>query len=188
MAVERHSESLVAQYPSNVSQIKSDLSQIKADFSQIKSDLGQLKDSDLEDRLHRQLRLLVSNTLDLRPSRIVRSWLQHEPDADFARCVEDAVARGRITFDQEASIDFADFIMRARRSDKTMVWVAVEASNRVRACDIERARVTADALQAVFNVDAVAAVAGYSIYAQDAERAKSTQVHYLKAPPPVYWT
>ena len=67
--------------------------------------------------------------------------------------------------------------------DDVAVWIAVEASNRVHAGDIRRARATADALQAAFDMDAEAVVVGYGIDPQDAQRAEAAQVRYLEVSP-----
>ena len=152
-------------------------------MSGLKTDVGHLKGSDLEHRLHRRLRALASRSLGLRRPRVVQSPVQ-ETEADFADRVEDALDGGRITDRQEARIEATDFIMHAqRRSGRAPVWVAVEASNRVHAGDVERARATADALRAVFETDALAVVAGYGIDPLDAERARAARVRYLEVPP-----
>ena len=128
----------VSQLKTDVSQLKTDVSQLKTDVSQLKTDVAQLKGSDLENRLHRRIRALASQALGLRRSRVVQSPVQ-ETTEGFADSVEEALESGRITAVQETRIEATDFIMRAqRRSDKAPVWIAVEASNRVDAGDIER--------------------------------------------------
>ena len=108
-----------------------------------------------------------------------------ETAEDFADRVEDALEGGRITVGQDARIEATDFIMHAqRRSDRATVWVAVEASNRVHASDIERVRATADALRTVFGADAIAVAVGYGIDPLDAQRAKASDVRYLEVSPP----
>ena len=152
-------------------------------MSGLKTDVAHLKGSDLEHRLHRRIRALASRALDLRRPRVVQSPVQ-ETEADFADRVEDALDGGRITDRQEARIEATDFIVHAqRRSGRAPVWVAVEASNRVHAGDIERAQATADALRAVFDADTVAVVAGYGIDPLDAERARAARVEYLEVSP-----
>ncbi len=173
----------VVQIKADVTQLKADVSGLKADVSGLKTDVAHLKGSDLEHRLHRRIRALASRALDLRRPRVVQSPVQ-ETEAGFADRVEDALDGGRITGLQEVRIEATDFVMHAqRRSSRAPVWVAVEASNRVHAGDIERAQATADALRAVFEVDAVAVVAGYGIDPLDAERAKAARVRYLEVPP-----
>ena len=168
----------------DIAELKADVAELKADVAELKVDVAGLKGSDLEHRLHRRIRPLASQALELRRPRVVHGPLQN-PDEDFADQVEDALGGGRITDAQEARIEATDFILRAqRRSDQATVWIAVEASNKVHAGDIDRARASADALRAVFGVDTMAVVAGYGIDPPDAERARAAGVRYLQAPPP----
>ena len=169
--------------PARLDRIEKDIAELKADVAELKADVAQLKGSDLEHRLHRRIRALTSGALDLRRPRVVQSPVQ-ETEEDFADRIEEALDSGRITEDQEARIEATDFIMHAqRRTDRAPVWVAVEASNRVHAGDVDRARATADALQVAFGADAVAVVAGYGIAPLDAKRAKAARVRYLEVSP-----
>jgi len=173
----------IAELKADVSELKADVSELKADVSELKTGVAHLKGSDLENRLHRRIRALASRALDLRRPRVVQSPVQ-ETERDFADRVEEALDGGRITADQEARIEATDFIMHARRrTDQAPVWVAVEASNRVHAGDIQRARATADALEAAFAADAEAVVAGYAIDPPDADRAEAARVKYLEVLP-----
>ena len=174
----------IAEIRGDIAEIRGDVAELKGDVAELKGDVSDLKGSDLEHRLHRRIRALASQALELRRPRVVQGPMQ-EPDEDFAGLVEEALEGGRITDAQEARIEATDFILRAqRRSDRATVWIAVEASNKVHAGDIERARASADALRAVFGVDTVAVVAGYGIDPPDAARAKAVGVRYLQAPPP----
>ena len=174
----------IAELKGDVAELKGDVAELKGDVAELKGDVADLKGSDLEHRLHRRIRALASQALELRRPRIVQGPLQ-APEEDFAGQVEDALDSGRITDAQEARIEATDFILRAQwRSDRAAVWIAVEASNKVRAGDIGRARASADALRAVFGVDAVAVAAGYGIDPPDAARARAAGVRYLQAPPP----
>ena len=174
----------IAELKADVAELKTDVAELKADVAELKTDVGHLKGSDLEHRLHRKIRALTSRALEVRRPRVVQGPVQ-EPDKDFADQIEDALDGGRITDAQEVRIEATDFILRAqRRSDRAPVWIAVEASNKVRAGDIERVCASADALRAVFGVDAVAVVAGYGIDAPDAARAKAAGVRYLQVSPP----
>ena len=169
--------------PARLDRIEKDIAELKADVSSLKTDMAQLKGNDLENRLHRRLRALASHALGLRRPRVVQSPLQ-EPKEDFADRVEEAVAGGRITAAQETRIEATDFVMHAqRRSDGAEVWVAVEASNRVHAKDIQRARASAEALKAALDADALAVVVGYGIDPRDARRAEAADVRYLEVSP-----
>jgi len=166
--------------PARLDRIEKDIAALKADVAELKTDVAYLKGSDLEHRLHRRIRALVSQALGLRRSRIVHSPVQ-ETTANFADRVEDALDSGQITDIQDARLEATDFIISAqRRTDRAPVWVAVEASNRVHASDIERVRATADALGTIFEADALAVVAGYGIDPLDAKRADAASVRYLE--------
>ena len=173
----------IAELKVDVAGLKTDVAGLKTDVAGLKTDVAQLKGSDLENRLHRKIRALTSRALGLKRPRVVQSPVQ-APEEDFADRVEEALDGGRITDDQEGRIEATDFIMHAlRRTDRAQVWVAVEASNKVNADDIQRARATADALRALFDADALAVVAGYSIDPRDAQRAKAACVRYLEVSP-----
>ena len=173
----------IAELKVDVAGLKVDVAGLKTDVAGLKTDVAQLKGSDLENRLHRKIRALTSRALGLKRPRVVQSPVQ-APEEDFADRVEEALDGGRITDDQEGRIEATDFIMHAlRRTDRAQVWVAVEASNKVNADDIQRARATADALRALFDADALAVVAGYSIDPRDAQRAKAACVRYLEVSP-----
>ena len=170
--------------PARLDRIEKDIAELKTDVAELKVNVANLNGSDLENRLHRRIKALVSQALELRRPRIVHSPVQ-ETAVDFADRVEDALDQGRITKGQDARLEATDFIIHAqRRADRAPVWIAVEASNKVHAKDIERARATADALSTVFETDAVAVVAGYGIDALDAKRADDASVRYLEVSPP----
>ena len=166
--------------PARLTRIEQDIAELKADVAQLKTDVAQLKGSDLENRLQRKIRVLVSQSIGLRRPRIVHGPMQDTRD-DFLDQIEDALERGLLTAEQEARINATDFIIRARRrSDGTPVWAAVEASNKVHAGDVQRARATADALHAAFDEEALAVVAGYGIDPLDAKRAEEAGVMVLE--------
>ena len=174
----------VAELKTDVAELKTDVAELKTDMAELKTDVAYLKGGDLEHRLHRKIRPLTSQALQLRRTIVVHSPVV-DTERDFAERVEDALESGRITDEQDARIEATDFILHAqRRADRLPVWVAVEASNTVHAHDIERACATADALRAVFDGDAVAVVAGYDIDVPDADRAKARGVRYLQVSPP----
>ena len=174
----------VAHLKTDVSHLKADVAYLKADVSYLKGDVAYLKGSDLEHRLHRKIRPLVSGAFTLRRASIVHSPVQ-ETDRAFRDRVEDALDGGRITDEHDARIEATDFILRAqRRADRAPVWVAVEASYKVHANDIQRARATADALGAALDEEAIAAVAGYRIDPPAAQRAEASGVRYLRVPLP----
>ena len=171
----------VAELKTDMAEVKADVAELKTDMRKAQDDIAYLRGSDLEIRLHRNLRSIVSQRLDLIRPRIMQSQLQ-EPLNEFADEVYDAFRDGRINKDQHRRIERTDFIMRARLSDThASVLVAVEASATVDAHDIERARQSADALATVFGLDAIAVVSGYRIDPRDSARAEAEDVRYVPA-------
>ena len=170
--------------PVRLNRIEKDIAALKADVVELKADVAYLKGSDLEHRLQRKIRPLISQALTLRRAVIVHSPVV-DTKREFIERVEDALESGLITDEQDARVEATDFILHAqRRVDRMQVWVAVEASSKVHAYDIERARATADILRSVFDADAIPVVAGHDIDVQNAERAKAQGVRYLQVSPP----
>ncbi len=171
----------VAVLKTDVAVLKTDVAVLKTDVAQLKGDVGYLRGSDLEIRLHRNLRSIVSQRLDLIRPRIMQSQLQ-EPINEFADEIHDAYREGRISSDQYRRLERTDFIMRAQQLDNhSLILVAVEASATVDAHDIERARESADALATVFGTDTIAVVSGYRIDPRDLTKAEDVSVRYVQA-------
>ena len=165
----------------DVAEMKIDIAALKDDMKKAQDDIAYLRGSDLEIRLHRNLRSIVSQRLDLMRPRIMQSQLQ-EPLNEFDDEVYDAHRAGRINREQYRRIERTDFIMRARLPDThAPVLVAVEASATVDAHDIDRARESADVLATVFGLETIAVVAGYRIDPRDSARAEAANVRYVPA-------
>ncbi len=171
----------IAELKADVAVLKTDVAVLKTDVAQLKIDVSYLKGSDLENRLHRNLRSIVSQRLDLIRPRIMQSQLL-EPINEFADQLYDAYREGRINQEQYVRVERTDFIMRAQISDNhAPVLVAVEASVTIDAHDIQRARDSADALATVFGIETIAVVAGNLIDPRDTVRAEAANVKYLPA-------
>ena len=166
----------VAVLKSDVAVLKADVAVLKTDVAVLKTDVATLKGDSLEVKLHRKIRPLLSRKLGLRRARMMQSPVQ-DTSPELYEPVEAALDTGVVDDAQEIRISATDIILRARRkADQAPVWVAVEVSNRVERHDIERARRSADALGMVFEVDTVAAVAGYRLDVADRARAASAGV------------
>ena len=165
--------------PIRLERVEADIVELKADVAQLKTDVAVLKEDVLEMKLHRRIRPLLSQRLNLRKARMMQSPVQ-DTSPELFEPVDDAFDKGIITDPQETRISETDLILRAqRKDDRVVVWVAVEVSNDIGQRDIERARQAADALSVVFPQDALAVVAGYRIHPQDQARADTTDVHAL---------
>ena len=158
------------------------LDRIEKDVAELKTDVGALKGSDLEMKVHRRIRPLLSQSLQVRRTRIIQSAVHQAPD-DFSEAIATAADEKRISWDQEQRITATDIIVRAQRqSDRAPVWIAVEVANRLDVDDLTRSRTSADTLAAVFGEDGVAVVVGHRIDAVDRERADAAGVRYLEVP------
>lgn len=150
----------------DVAEIKSRVTTLEHDVAEIRIDVAALKGDSLEVRMHKWIRPFLSQKLGLRRPDIVQGAAT-DTDRGLQEAVYKAVDANRITARQEARIFATDLILRAQRvSDRTVAWVAVEASNTLDERDVERARESAEALQAIFGDQSTAAVMGHGIPAE----------------------
>ena len=161
----------VAHLKNDMTEVKGDVAELKNDVAHLMNDVGSLRGSDLEMRVHRKIRPLLSPHLQLQRARIMQSTLQ-QGEPEFVDTVSDAADSGCISVDQELRITATDVILHARRKgERTPCWIAVEVAGRVDADDIRRSRESATALGAVVGEAAMAAVVGYRIDQADRTRA-----------------
>ena len=165
--------------PARLQHIERDIAELKSDVAGLKNDVGHLKGSDLEMKVHRRIRPLLSQHLGLRRARVVQSAV-HQPPDDFEAKVQKAADENRITGEQEHRLVATDLILQARSSrDANTVWIAVEVANRIDGADISRSRQSADALAAVFGEQALPVVVGQRIDPADRQRAEAAGVRYV---------
>ena len=165
--------------PIRLERIEADVAELKIRMTSVEIDLAVLKGNMLEVKLHRRIRPLLSQRLDLRRAQVLQSPVQ-DTHPELFQPVEEAFDGGVIDDGQETRINATDFIVRAlRKADRATVWVAVEVSNAISQRDLERARQAADALSAVFLQDTLAVVVGYRIQPQDQQRGDEAGVHTL---------
>ena len=145
----------------------------------IQDKVGGLIGDTLELKLPGRIIPLLSQKIRLRRAEIVRSSTT-TMSSEIADTIADAVDAGVLEDWQEFRIGLTDIIIRAQRqSDRSAVWVAVEASSAIHLRDIERARQSADALAAVFRENTIALVAGYAIDPEESRQAEDTGVEVL---------
>ena len=173
----------VAEIRKRVSTLEHDLGEIKSRVTTLERDVAALKGDSMEVRIHQRIRPYLSQKLRLRRAHTVHSVVV-DTDRDLQNAVYDAVDADRITANQEARVFATDLILRAQRAkDRTTVWVAVEASNTLDERDVERARESADALQAIFGEQSTAAVMGHSIPAKPRQLAETSGVEVFLVEP-----
>ena len=159
---------------------RADVGTLKQDLKILKDDVRMLKGHSLEAKIHRRIRPLLGQRLEIRALRIIQGPCV-DTEQEFADAVYDAIAKGVIDEPQETRILATDYIARAeRRSDRSQMMIAVEVSNNIGQRDIGRARAAADALDAVFDNDVMAAVVGYTVHDADRHRAGTANVQVLQ--------
>lgn len=166
-----------------VTEIKRRVTRLESDVAEIRIDVAALKGDSLEVRMHKWIRPFLSQKLGLRRARIVLGAVT-DTDHELQEAVYDAVDADRITVKQEARVFATDLILRAQRgSDRTTVWVAVEASNTIDERDVERAQESATLLAAIFDEQSTAAVMGHAIAAGPRQLAEARGVEiFLREP------
>ena len=173
----------VAEVKRRVTTLEQDVAELKLDMKAVKIDVAALKGDSLEVRMHKWIRPFLSQKLALRRPDIVHGAVTHT-DRELQEAVYEAVDANRITVEQEVRVFATDLILRARRqSGRTTVWVAVEASNTLDRRDVERARESAEALQAIFGEEAAAAVMGHAIGSKHRELAAASGVEVFIVDP-----
>ena len=160
----------------SIEEVQSDL---QATVRDIQDKVGALVGDTLELKLPGRIIPLLSQKIRLRGAEIVRSPTT-TMSSELADAIADAADAGVIEDWQLDRIALTDIIIRAqRRSDRSPVWIAVEASSSIHLSDIERTRQSADSLAAAFHQDAIAVVAGYRIDLDENRQADDAGVEVL---------
>ena len=156
---------------SGVDEWRSEVDEWRSDIDDwrvgVDNKLDSLRGTALEAKLTRKLPPLVSREFDV--ARVYPIWV---PGAiafgrnaqEFRDKMEQAAEDGLISDDDEVRLIVTDLVIRSRRrSDRSTLWFAVEASGVINDDDVTRARRSADVIAKVYGQDAVALVYGYRI-------------------------
>ena len=140
----------------------------------------------IEAKLPQKMPAIVSRVFDVRRPYTVLSARYGAASfrgRQFEEDVSNAADAGVITDDDETRLLVTDLIVRSqRKSDRSTLWFAVEASGVINRDDVERARQSADAIQKVYSQDAIALVYGYDIRDEERELAVKTAVQVFLDP------
>ena len=140
----------------------------------------------IEAKLPQKMPAIVSRVFDVRRPYTVLSARYGAASfrgQQFEEEVSKAADAGVITDDEETRLLVTDLIVRSqRKSDRSTLWFAVEASGVINRDDVERARQSADAIQKVYSQDAIALVYGYDIRDEERELAVKTAVQVFLDP------
>ncbi len=140
----------------------------------------------IEAKLPQKMPSIVSRAFDVRRPYTVLSARYGAASfrgRQFEEEVSKAADSGVITDDDETRLLVTDLIVRSqRKSDKSTLWFAVEASGVINRDDVERARQSADAIQKVYSQDAIPLVYGYDIRDEERELAMKTTVQVFLDP------
>ena len=158
------------------------LADVATTVNRIDRTVGRLGGGELEWEIVNKLPSRLNAAFGLRRTRVVLSRGVRTRDT---QALLDAVEDSDLTGSQKVRISQTDMIVRAlsKETGQTM-YVAVEASTTVRESDIERARDSAEYLQATFGVDSHGVVVGYEIREEDARRADRDGVTVILLPDP----
>ena len=144
----------------------------------METQIGQLRGAELERRIVQILPGRLNLMYELYRPRVTHGYGVWAGFAEpFMDSVDDAHIASIISDEQLRRIQETDMIVQARRrQDQSHTYIAVEASATIRQSDIVRAKDTADALRAVFEVEAEAVATGYRIRPEDQRRAEEMGV------------
>ena len=143
--------------------------------------IDSLRGTALEQRLSTRLLPLVGREFEVR--RVFPIWSPGVIDVsgstrEFHDKVERALEEGVIDDEDDTRLRVTDLIIRSqRKSDRSTLWFAVEASGIINDDDIIRSRHSADIVNRIYGQDALPIVYGYRIREGQMRLAEELGVH-----------
>ena len=150
-----------------VRELAANMSELQATVKELADTTAHLRGDVLEAKLTSKIPPLIAREFDVR--RVYPIWtdgiLPANPRIEeFEKALEEATDEGKITDDDETRLRVTDLIVRSqRRSDRSSLWFAIEASGVIDANDITRAKHSSDVIRKVHGQDAMPLVYGYQI-------------------------
>ena len=170
----------VRELTSNMKDLQATVAGLVTTVKGLGDTVAELRGDVLESKLTSKIPPLIAQQFDVR--RVYPVWTDgflpaHPRTEEFERTLEEAADEGKITDDDETRLRVTDLIVRSqRRSDRSTLWFAVEASGVINANDITRARHSADVLKGIHDQDAIPVVYGYQISDRYRELANDLEV------------
>ena len=131
--------------------------------------------SDLEKSMPKRIGAYLNTKMGMRNHTFLYSSL-HDMDRELMQSLHRASDDGLLTHEEYSRMFDTDLIVKAFTSDKKEVWIALEISSTINNDDIERALKSADIIRRILGKQSIAAVAGYAVPDQQADRAEKMNV------------
>ena len=132
----------------------------------------------LEELMPKRIGAYINTKMGLRNHIFLYSLL-HDMDQELMQSLYRASDDGLLTHEEYSRIFDTDLIVKAFTTDKKEVWIALEISSTINDDDIERALKSADIIRRIQGKQSIAAVAGYVVPDQQADRAEKMNVEVI---------
>ena len=179
-------ESRMEGMESRMESMDSRMDNLNTTVQNLKISVDRLRGDGLEDRLPNLIPPLVSREFDVRriyPMWASRTLASNDRREEFERILEEASDEGRITDDDETRLRVTDLIARSqRKSDRSTLWFAVEASGVISDEDVTRVVRSVNAIKKVYAQDAIPIVYGYEISDENRALASEYDVRVYLSP------
>ncbi len=176
----------VGKLQTDVGNLQTDMGNLTTKVDGLTTTVDKLRGDGLEGRLTGLIPPLLSREFDVRrvyPMWASRTLAANERRDEFEKILEEASDSGRITDEEETRLQVTDLIVRSqRKSDKSTLWFAVEASGVISDEDVTRVRRSANALNRIYGQDAIPLVYGYEISDENKALASEHEVHVFLNP------